>query len=78
METPEKFNAVIVEEGKATLKEVEELPLKEGEVKIRVEASPINPSDKMWLIGMYGIKELIPSGPLGAGFEGAGVVVDVR
>lgn len=74
MKTQGKYNTVIVKEGKATVQEVEDIPLKEGEVKIRVEASPINPADKMWLVGMYGIKELIPEGPLGAGFEGAGVV----
>lgn len=74
METLGKFKAVIVEEGKATVQKVEDVPLKEGEVKIREEASPVNPSDKMWLVGLYGFKELIPEGPLGAGFEGAGVV----
>ncbi|CAI2374378.1 unnamed protein product [Moneuplotes crassus] len=78
MESEDKFSAVIIKDGKPTVQEVDGRPLKEGEVKIRVEASPINPSDRGFLSGSYGIKELLPTGELGAGFEGAGVVVEAH
>ena len=42
-----------------------------GEVLIKVMASPVNPSDVMFVQGMYGIRPQLPSG---AGFEGCGVV----
>jgi NADPH:quinone reductase-like Zn-dependent oxidoreductase len=42
-----------------------------GEVLIRVEARPINPSDIMFTRGLYGIRPQLPSG---AGFEGAGKI----
>src|SRR5258708_28099681 len=44
-----------------------------GEVLVRVCASPINPSDLMFLRGMYGFKKSLPSVP---GFEGSGTVVE--
>ena len=42
-----------------------------NEVRIRVIASPINPSDIMFVQNLYGIRPQLPSG---AGFEGMGVV----
>jgi NADPH:quinone reductase-like Zn-dependent oxidoreductase len=42
-----------------------------GEVRIRVIASPVNPSDIMFVQNLYGIRPKLPSG---AGFEGVGVV----
>ncbi len=42
-----------------------------GEVRIRVKAAPINPSDLMFVQNQYGIRPQLPSG---AGFEGMGVV----
>lgn len=42
-----------------------------GEVQIRMIASPINPSDLMFVRGIYGIKPQCPQSP---GFEGVGVV----
>ncbi|GAA4463963.1 zinc-binding dehydrogenase [Nibrella saemangeumensis] len=54
--------------------EVDERPLPEpqpGEVRIRVIASPVNPSDLMFIQNLYGIRPQFPSG---AGFEGVGVV----
>lgn len=42
-----------------------------GEVRIRVIASPINPSDLMFVQNLYGIRPHFPSG---AGFEGVGIV----
>ncbi len=42
-----------------------------GEVLVRMLASPINPSDLMFIGGKYGIKPRLPATP---GFEGVGVV----
>ena len=44
-----------------------------GEVKIRMLASPINPSDLLYIGGQYGLKP--PAFPATPGFEGVGVVV---
>jgi NADPH:quinone reductase-like Zn-dependent oxidoreductase len=44
-----------------------------GEVLVRVFASPINPSDLMFIRGLYGFKKPLPAIP---GFEGSGTVVD--
>jgi NADPH:quinone reductase-like Zn-dependent oxidoreductase len=43
-----------------------------GEVLIRIAASPINPSDLMFIRGLYGFKKPLPAVP---GFEGSGTVV---
>jgi NADPH:quinone reductase-like Zn-dependent oxidoreductase len=42
-----------------------------GEVLVRMLASPINPSDLMFIAGGYGIKPRLPATP---GFEGVGIV----
>jgi NADPH2:quinone reductase len=44
-----------------------------GEVLVRVVASPINPSDLMFIGGLYGFKKSLPAVP---GFEGSGTVVE--
>lgn len=47
-----------------------------GEVLIRVEVCPINPSDENFALGTYGKKgELLIKSPIIPGFEGSGVVV---
>lgn len=43
-----------------------------GQVLVRVAAAPINPSDLMFLRGLYGFKKKLPVTP---GFEGSGTVV---
>jgi NADPH2:quinone reductase len=43
-----------------------------GQVLVRVYASPINPSDLMFVQGLYGFKKPLPAVP---GFEGSGTVV---
>ncbi len=43
-----------------------------GQVLVRVHASPINPSDLMFIQGLYGFKKPLPAVP---GFEGSGTVV---
>lgn len=42
-----------------------------GEVLVRMLASPINPSDLMYVAGKYGLKPRLPATP---GFEGVGIV----
>lgn len=44
-----------------------------GEVLVKVFASPINPSDLMFIQGLYGFKKPVPAIP---GFEGSGTVVE--
>ena len=54
---------------------VKDVPLPEpkaGEVRIKVKASPVNPSDVVFIQGVYGIQPEFPDSP--AGFEGAGEV----
>lgn len=53
------------------LKEVPKPTPAAGEVLIKVMASPVNPSDVMFVQGLYGIRPQLPSG---AGFEGCGIV----
>jgi NADPH:quinone reductase-like Zn-dependent oxidoreductase len=43
-----------------------------GQVLIRIEAAPCNPSDLVFLQGLYGIKKTLPSIP---GWEGSGTVI---
>lgn len=44
-----------------------------GEVLVKVFASPVNPSDLMFVTGNYGFKKALPATP---GFEGSGTVVE--
>lgn len=49
-----------------------EIPVpKDNEVRIKIHASPINPSDLMFIRGLYGFKK---KAPVSAGFEGSGIV----
>jgi NADPH:quinone reductase-like Zn-dependent oxidoreductase len=61
--------------GAATDLQLVTLPLPQpgpGEVLVRIAATPINPSDLMFLRGTYGVKKPLPVVP---GIEGSGVVV---
>src|SRR5437868_4242939 len=42
-----------------------------GEVRVRMVASPINPSDLLVVRGQYGLQPALPATP---GFEGVGVI----
>lgn len=53
------------------VEEIEKPVPKEGEVLIKVEASPCNPSDIAFLRGGYNIQKTLPAIP---GFEGVGVI----
>jgi NADPH:quinone reductase-like Zn-dependent oxidoreductase len=43
-----------------------------GQVLVRIEAAPCNPSDLLFLQGLYGVTKTLPTTP---GWEGAGTVV---
>jgi NADPH2:quinone reductase len=63
-------------DGKPDSLIVAEVPLPRpgpGEVLVKVFASPVNPSDLMFMIGNYGFKKPLPATP---GFEGSGTVVE--
>jgi NADPH:quinone reductase-like Zn-dependent oxidoreductase len=63
-------------EGKPGSLTVAEVPVPRpgpGEVLVRVAASPVNPSDLMFITGNYGFKKQLPATP---GFEGSGTVVE--
>jgi NADPH:quinone reductase-like Zn-dependent oxidoreductase len=53
------------------IREVPRPEPKRGEVLVRMVASPINPSDLMYIQGVYGLKPSLPATP---GFEGVGIV----
>jgi trans-2-enoyl-CoA reductase len=50
-------------------------PLKEGEVRLKMLAAPVNPADLNLIEGTYGVKPPLPSVP---GIEGCGEVVGSR
>jgi NADPH:quinone reductase-like Zn-dependent oxidoreductase len=63
-------------EGKPGSLSVSQVPVPKpgpGEVLVKVFASPVNPSDLMFITGNYGFKKPLPATP---GFEGSGTVVD--
>ncbi|MDP9267823.1 MAG: zinc-binding dehydrogenase [Acidobacteriota bacterium] len=63
-------------DGKPESLRVVDLPLPRpgpGEVLVKVATSPINPSDLMFIRGLYGLKKPLPATP---GFEGSGTVVE--
>ncbi len=70
------MNAVVFDRTgpPAEVLELRETPAaqpRRGEVLVRMLASPINPSDLMYVEGRYGLKPTFPATP---GFEGVGVV----
>lgn len=75
---PEQMTAVILESyNGADALQVVQRPVPQpgpGEVLVKVAASPINPSDLMFLRGRYGFQKPLPTVP---GFEGSGTVVAV-
>jgi NADPH:quinone reductase-like Zn-dependent oxidoreductase len=76
-ELPQNMKALILEEfGQAP--EVQEIPVPKpeaDEILIKIDSSPINPSDNSFLKGMYGSKKKLPIVP---GFEASGTVVATR
>jgi NADPH:quinone reductase-like Zn-dependent oxidoreductase len=58
--------------GSLRVAEREILPLRRGQVLVRIAAAPCNPSDLLLLQGKYGTLKTLPTVP---GWEGAGTVV---
>lgn len=76
---PSTMRAVIVDDYAVGIDHVksEERPTPvpgEGEVLVKIAASPINPSDLSFIQGRYGVRKPLPTVP---GFEGSGTVVAV-
>ena len=83
MNIPDKMKAVLIEQYNPNIvralrsMKIAEVPvLKPGadQVLVKVEASPVNPSDIAFLLGGYNIVKPLPAIP---GFEGVGKVVAV-
>ena len=70
------FKGLVTDFKSLNIKEdCEQLPLEEGEVRIKIFAAPVNPSDYYFSKGSYGPPE---EGVLkGVGFEGAGEIVEL-
>jgi NADPH:quinone reductase-like Zn-dependent oxidoreductase len=71
---PKKMNALILKEFGQSL-EVQEVdvPLpQKGDILVKIDSFPINPSDNSFLKGNYSSKKTLP---VVAGFEGSGTVV---
>nr|WKN36564.1 zinc-dependent alcohol dehydrogenase family protein [Tunicatimonas sp. TK19036] len=66
------FNKAGEPQDVLTVKEVPVPEPKAGEVRIKVKATPVNPSDVVFIQGQYGIQPQFPDSPVG--FEGAGEV----
>jgi NADPH:quinone reductase-like Zn-dependent oxidoreductase len=80
-ELPQKMRALVMDEYREDVGEainglkIGQLPLptpKKGQVLVRIEAAPCNPSDLLLLQGKYGTLKKLPTVP---GWEGAGEVV---
>src|SRR6187455_3208387 len=78
---PEKMRAVVLEEYRENGADairglaVRDRPVgkpRPGQVLVRIEAAPCNPSDLLLLQGKYGTLKTLPTVP---GWEGAGTVV---
>ena len=77
-DVPDSMRAVQLKayDGKAESLTIAQVPVPHpgpGEVLVRVAASPINPSDLMFVRGVYGFKKPLPAVP---GFEGSGTVIE--
>jgi NADPH2:quinone reductase len=74
---PATMSAVLLRayDGKPESVDVAEVPVGQpgpGEVLVRLAAAPVNPSDLMFMQGLYGFKKGLPTI---LGFEGSGTVV---
>ena len=81
MKIPDSTKALVIETYNANLMralrtmKIVEKPLilpKPGEVLVKMDASPVNPSDIAFLRGMYNINKALPTVP---GFEGTGIII---
>lgn len=71
----QKTMKAVVLEGPGAKPVVKEIPIpepKSGQVLIKVDSAPINPSDIAFLHGSYSSNKKFPTVP---GFEGSGTVI---
>lgn len=61
--------------ARISLQEMPHQPLKKGQVRVKMLATPVNPSDLVFLLGKYGLP---PNEGAYVGFEGCGVVVEAN
>lgn len=82
MEFPTTTKALVIEAYNANLvralrgMKIIEKPFPEpqpGEVLVKMDASPVNPSDIAFLRGMYNVNKALPAVP---GFEGTGIIIN--
>ena len=73
MPTQATFSSFGTPEDVLKLTQIPSIPLKDGEARIRMLASPINPADINLIQGIYGIR---PDLPATAGVEGCGEVIE--
>lgn len=69
-----EFNEIGDPADVLTVKEEASQALQRGEVRVRVLAAPINPSDLLQIAGQYGVDAVLPAK---AGSEGVGRVIEV-
>ena len=69
-----EFNEIGNPADVLTVKAAASRALERGEVRVRVLAAPINPSDLLQIAGQYGVDAVLPAK---AGSEGVGRVVEV-
>jgi len=70
------MRAVVIEAHDLSSAQVREVPRPQpqsSQVLVRMESSPINPSDLQYILGHYALKPTFPAIP---GFEGAGTVIE--
>jgi len=70
---PSKMNALVLTEydKNPEIQKVDVPEPSKGEVLVKMDSSPVNPSDVMFLRGLYAKKKL----PVVPGFEGSGIVI---
>ena len=68
-----EFNQIGNPADVLTVKAAESQALESGEVRVRILAAPINPSDLLQIAGQYGVAATLPAR---AGSEGVGRVVE--
>ena len=72
----ETFPAVVTDFKETYINEISKRSIRPGEVCIQVESAAISPNDQLFTMGFYG-DTYYPELPIGVGFEGSGLVVEV-
>ena len=73
----DKNIAVVTDFKKPYLTELDLRKPNPGECCVKVYSAPVNPSDNYFVIGLYGNPKKFKTLPVGVGFSGAGIIVEV-